>query len=696
MPFSFLNAAILTGIAAGALPILIHLFSRRRVAKIPFSSLRFLEQISRRRVKRIRLTQWIILALRVLAIALLALALGRPAFRGDFVLGKSRGQSAVAIVLDRSLSMGAEGSAETLWQRARERTEELLRVLEPKDRVFFVGTDPVLEEIDAYPDPQAARDALRIMEVGYGVGDLAAGIRRAASVLGETAALNKELFVVSDFQRSELIEAGEAGSVDLAADLDPSTRVFLLPVDEGPLANTVLEDARAEGTSLDQRVRALVHRFGSTPVEDLSVTVESGAEVLGEAAVSVGGGARQAGEVPLTRLPGSNEAVRARIARDILPADDVRYVPPLGAGRIVTAVVQDPAQPSPFLPLALDPGGDGGRFDVRRITPDRLGRRDRRGGLDLRDIQLLVLDNVGYLPRDGLQRLRQWRAAGGMLFISLGDRVDLRFYNEDLLPALFPGVTLGNLLGTDEATATSYSLTPRAPTHATFTGFDAKLAEPITGARFWQVVEVKSGPAVRTLAEFGPGLPALIQGDGALLFASSLDGRWNNFPTHSAFLPLLHQGLEAMLRERGGELATVGERIEGVVDRSQVPPGTEVICRGPEGIELAVTTAAASRGLLLRSAPARLPGFYTVSAGGRDLFRRAVNVDPAESDLTPLDHDAVRALFPGEKTLLLEMDSSLRSPVREARYGREFWKEIVALVLLLAIVESWLARRGVA
>ena len=73
MPFSFLNAAFLVGAVAAVVPILIHLFSRRKVARIPFSSIRFLEEIARRRVRRMRLTQWIILALRVLALALLAL-----------------------------------------------------------------------------------------------------------------------------------------------------------------------------------------------------------------------------------------------------------------------------------------------------------------------------------------------------------------------------------------------------------------------------------------------------------------------------------------------------------------------------------------------------------------------------------------------------------------------------------------------
>jgi len=695
MPFSFLNAAILTGIAAGALPILIHLFSRRKITRIPFSSLQFLEQISRRRVKRVRLTQWIILALRVLAIALLAFALSRPAFRGDFALGKSRGESAVAVLLDRSFSMAADGAAESLWDKAKARTEEVLDVLETRDRVFFVGVDPRDDAVDAYPDPLSARDALRGMEVGYGATDLESGIRRAAGALAQATALNKELFIVSDFQTSGIPGGVDLGVTDLGRELPPEVRVFLLPVDEGRIPNTAIEDARAEGSAVEQRIRAIIARHGNTSVDDLAVTVESSGDVLGEYLTSLGGDTRHAADVVLSRLPGAGESLITRISRDRLPVDDVRYVPPMGAGRVVAAVVQEPAQQSPFLPLALSPGEAGGRFEVRRIAPEELGRSERRQAVDLSDIRLLVLDNVTSLPREALSRLRAWREAGGLLFVALGDRVDLRYYNEDLLPALFPGVSLGNLLGTDEATGTSYSLVPRSPGHIAFGGFETTVGQPLTGASFWKIVEVKADAEVRTLAEFGPGLPALVEGSGSLLFASSLDGKWNNFPTHAAFLPLIHQSLESILQRGGDELAAVGEPVQGTVERSEVPAGAELLCTGPAGLELAVQTRVVSRGMQLWSAPAPQPGFYEMRAGDRVLFRRAVNVDPVESDLTPLPHAELRALFTGDRVKLLEPETALRAPVREARYGREFWREMVAMVLILAVTEAWLARRGV-
>lgn len=690
MPFSFLNVAFLAGVAAAAIPILIHLFSRRKVSRVSFSSIRFLEEIARRRVRRMRLTQWIILALRVLALALLALALGRPALRGDFVFGKSRGESAVAMILDRSYSMRAEGERAPLWETAKDRCGEALDALQPEDTVTWIGVDPRSTEVESFPTRFAASDALRGLEAGYGTTDLAAAVRRAGAVLADATALNKELFVISDFQKTGLGPDTGSGLTDLMADLPAGVRVFLIPVDEGPLPNTALETARLEGSAMEKRVHAEAVRHGSEAADQVTVTVEAGKEVLGEAMLTVLADSRESTDIPLTRFPGDGEELLARLSRDRLPEDDVRYVPTGGSGGIVTWIVQDPASPSPFLPLALSPAGETGQFQTRRMNPDELA------SADLSRVKLIVLDNVTMVAREAIMRLRQWRAAGGALFISLGDRVDLRYYNESLLPALFPGVSLGNLLGTDEATGSSYTLTPRAPGHQAFSGFEAQVGSPVTGASFWRIVEVKNTPGVRTLAEFGPGLPALVQGDGALLFASSLDGTWNNFPTHAAFLPLLHQSLDAMLSEGSEEHVVVGESVEGVVDRSLVPTGAELVCTGPKGQVLGVSSQAVPRGLRLHSEPAPVPGFYTIQAAGRPVIQRAVNVDAGpESDLTPLTDDELRQVFPGSRARVIRAGSSIGTPVREARYGREIWRELIVVVLLLLVTEGWLSRRGV-
>ena len=689
MPFSFLNVAFLAGIAAAALPIIIHLFSRRRVAKIPFPSVQFLEEITRRRLRRMRLTQWLILALRVLALALLALALGRPALRGEFAFGKSRGESAVAVVIDGSYSMRAEGEQDPLFVRAKERARDIVDALEVDDTIFLMGVDPSEPAPEPYPGKAAAAEAIRNLEPGYGITDLAGAVARANAALAGVTMLNKELFIISDFQKRALTGEAEAPS-NLLEDMTGSVRIFLVPVDEGPIPNTALVEARLAGSRVDERAYVEGLRYGGEAEDDVTVTVESGSEVLGEGRLLVPVGGRQNTEVPLSRSPAEGEPLRARLSHDHLEADDVRYLPTLGSGSLVTWIVQDPARPSPYLPLALSPEGGPGSFVVERMSPGDLAAGDLSG------VRLVVLDNVTGLPGEALARLSTWRSAGGMVLIVLGDRVDVRFYNESVLPILFPQVKLGNVLGSDNASAATYTLTARIPGHRAFSGFGVTIGQPITGAAFWHIVAISAASGVRTLAEFGPGLPALVQGEGSLLFASSLDGRWNNFPTHAAFLPLLHQSLEAMLSEGSEGRLLVGERMVSIVDPGFVPTGAELVAIGPEGLTLPVEAVREPRGIRLQTPPAPVPGYYEIRAEDRTIQRRVVNVNAeVESDLTPATRDELRQAFPGDRVRIIEPDVPVGSPVREARFGREIWRELVLIVLILLILEGWLSRRGV-
>ena len=80
---SFLNPLFLFGLAAAAIPVIIHLFTRRRPKEVRFPSLEFLAEVNQSEIRRLKLKQWLLLLLRTLAVAALALAMSRPALKGS-------------------------------------------------------------------------------------------------------------------------------------------------------------------------------------------------------------------------------------------------------------------------------------------------------------------------------------------------------------------------------------------------------------------------------------------------------------------------------------------------------------------------------------------------------------------------------------------------------------------------------------
>ena len=114
MGIGFLVPAFLAGLAALAIPLLMHLRHRDKDRPFRFPSLMFLEQLPIRTSQRQRITDWPLLLLRALAVAALVFAFARPVLTDRAAVGGDTRRRAVVLVVDRSLSMGYEG----VWPRA--------------------------------------------------------------------------------------------------------------------------------------------------------------------------------------------------------------------------------------------------------------------------------------------------------------------------------------------------------------------------------------------------------------------------------------------------------------------------------------------------------------------------------------------------------------------------------------------------
>ena len=114
-----LNLIHLGFLAAGlavAVPLIIHLLFRQKTRTLAIGSIQFLQQVVREHRRRRRVRQWLLLALRMLAVLLLALLFARPYRDANARRGL---QQEVVLLLDRSASMQArEGSGKSAFDRA--------------------------------------------------------------------------------------------------------------------------------------------------------------------------------------------------------------------------------------------------------------------------------------------------------------------------------------------------------------------------------------------------------------------------------------------------------------------------------------------------------------------------------------------------------------------------------------------------
>src|SRR5436190_18667939 len=235
---NFLNPLFLFGLAAAAIPVLIHLFTRRKPREIRFPSLDFLAEVNQSEIRRLRLKQWLLLALRTLAVALLAMAMARPSLKGG--AGAHGGRSGAAAstlvaLVDVSGSMGApDAEGRPLTATARRVVESLLATLGPADELLLVPYDRAVHPLSEKPLADAARlrAAAQGLAPSASATDHAAALALAGRALTQSRSLNRELFWISDFQRSGFHGAPAAGGSGIERPSGPwdEARVYLVPL----------------------------------------------------------------------------------------------------------------------------------------------------------------------------------------------------------------------------------------------------------------------------------------------------------------------------------------------------------------------------------------------------------------------------------------------------------------------------------
>jgi len=201
---TFLQPIALLGLLLALAPIIIHLLNLLRHRTVPWAATRFLFQARKSSSRLSKLKRWLILLVRVLALAALAFMIARPMTGGDSLFSLSNGSPEVLVlVLDRSASMETTTDKDSLTKRqkaleafqsfARPWTESRLVVLDSAlEEPFFI------DRADSFKD-----EALqRFFGPTDTAADLPGTLSKTLDWLKESGVGTAEILVVSDMQSS--------------------------------------------------------------------------------------------------------------------------------------------------------------------------------------------------------------------------------------------------------------------------------------------------------------------------------------------------------------------------------------------------------------------------------------------------------------------------------------------------------------
>ncbi|MCB9249786.1 MAG: BatA domain-containing protein [Ignavibacteriales bacterium] len=125
----FLNPAILLGLLAASIPIIIHLLNFRKLKKVEFSTLSFLKELQKSKIKNIKIKQWLLLLIRTLIIIFfLVLAFARPTLESvNFIGSTGSAKSSVVFILDNSFSMSYVNDKGSIFNQSKKSYKSCFR-----------------------------------------------------------------------------------------------------------------------------------------------------------------------------------------------------------------------------------------------------------------------------------------------------------------------------------------------------------------------------------------------------------------------------------------------------------------------------------------------------------------------------------------------------------------------------------------
>ena len=206
---TFLNPFVLFGLAAAAIPILLHLLNLRKLKTIDFSTLRFLKELQKTSIRKLKTQQIILLILRTLIVILSVLAFSRPTIKSTLPSIGTHAKSSIIVVLDNSLSMDITDEDGNRFSKAKKLTSEILGALEEGDEMAFIPLSSLINNRKRSFSRNFAwlKEEINNCSVNPATATLNDGLRAAQGLLDASLHVNKEIYILTDLQQQEIMES---------------------------------------------------------------------------------------------------------------------------------------------------------------------------------------------------------------------------------------------------------------------------------------------------------------------------------------------------------------------------------------------------------------------------------------------------------------------------------------------------------
>jgi Aerotolerance regulator N-terminal/von Willebrand factor type A domain len=695
----FLNPLVLFGLIAASIPVLIHLFNLKKLKRIDFSTLAFLKELQKNKIRRIKIKQLLLLALRVMIILFLVMSFARPTLKGISIGGVTSAAKTTAVfILDNTFSMSVVNNNGSYLNQAKETIKELLNQLQEGNEAALILTSNVFEgkvnndEVKPTSNLANFTKQLDAVDISYGSSYLNDAIVKAAKILSRSQNFNKEIYILSDFQKGRIYEQSTLS--DLGEILNDKVKIYSFNYSGKEVFNIGIDNLKVNTQIFEKdkpvNFSVTITNYSDKPAKNNVVSLFLNNERSAQQSVSL-----EPGETKILKMESIIKStgyinVFVEIEDDDIMEDNKRFTSLYIPDEIHVGIFTVDNQDARYINLALTTSGEDKSLKVNTKNINQIS------SFDLNQFDVVMI--IGFDNLDDFQKIKSYVNNGGGLFLTPGSQTSLENFNkiDSVLSLPKPGGTVGKISSANN----SVGFENISFNHPVFQNIFSKEKNKIESPDIYYHFKISTGGKGTNIISLVDGSSFLSEykiGMGKVfIFNTAPVLSWSNFPLKSIFVPLINKSVFYLAsKDRIENEYLAGSTVNVDVSDQSLP---QIKIESPDKSEEYIDMKEQNNPDFISYNKTNLAGNYLIFSGEKIINDFAVNADPMESVTKYITGDEFKDYlnkinFKGHYIKVDKKDDPAKI-VLQSRFGSELWKYFLLIALILALIEMIVARNS--
>ena len=684
---TFLNPSILFGLFAVVIPILLHFLNLRKLKTIEFSTLLFLKELQKTKIKRIKLKQLLLLIIRIIIIVFIVLAFARPTLKNSF--SNETAKTSAIFIIDNTFSMSLVNEKGSLLNQAKLKAKNLINEIKDGDEVTiitigevntkkFIPTKSIKELINQI-------DNIEISEVSN---TLNQAMVEASKIIYESNQLNKEIYIFTDMQKSRLINSKDELS-DYGKIFPENTRLFLIDLSNDEYNNLGIVSFQSENQifelNKDISFKVKVKNYSNTKIDNNVISLFINGKRSSQKNLTLNSNEMKEVILETTLQDTGLVNFSAELEDDAILNDNQFFLSVNVKKNVSVLICTENPNSSKFVNYAISLNPN---IKLKEINFSQLN------SVDLNNYDLIML--FASANNHSLKKVNEFLLQGKNLVVFPSENSNSITYSQTLKQLnlnyqfIEKGIVNSNQI-VNEFGKIDFN-------HSLFKNiFTEEKKTKIESAEINKFLQTQLTGKEKPIIQLANGSPFLFEinelKSKILVFTSSPTLSWNDFPLKSLFAPLINKIVYYASIKLKDENYITGNELN--VDISKTNLSLIKVAKPVNIVEYIKKDSLQNQNVMTYKNTNK-KGVYKFFSNDKLLGYFDVNIDPRESEQEKFSIEDFKEYlktinFRG-KIYDIKQDDSLSKVIYDSRFGTELWKYFLMVALILLILESLIAR----